>query len=182
LSNPPVIIQVLILLTVIPAAIFDLRQRRVPNWITLPAALIGIGLNTFLYEMPGFWISLKGLGLAFLIYFPLYLLRGMGAGDAKLMAAVGAALGPANWLGVLFLTALLGGIAALIAVASRGRLRRTFRNIWFILLSLLHRQAPFETNPELDVKNVQAVRLPHAVAIALGVFGFLAAAAIWAPK
>ena len=182
MTNPPPVVQILVLLLVIPAAIFDLRQRRVPNWITLPGVAIAVALNTFLYERPGLWMSLKGLGLAFVIYFALYLLRGMGAGDVKLMAAVGAALGPANWLGVLFLTALLGGLTAIAIVASRGRVRKTVQNLYFIILSLVHRQAPFEGNPELDVKNPKAVRLPHAVAIALGVFGFLFAAAVWAPK
>lgn len=182
MTDPPVVVQVLVLLAVIPAAFFDLRQRRVPNWITLPAVVVAIALNTFLYETPGLWFSLKGLGLALLIYFPLYLLRGMGAGDVKLMAAIGAAVGPLDWLGILFLTAILGGLAAMIAIVSRGRVRRTAKNIWFIILSLVHHQAPYEANPALDVKNVAAVRLPHAIAIALGSIGFLAAAAIWAPK
>ena len=183
MTHAPVpVVQLLILLIVIPAAIFDLRQRRVPNWITLPGVVIGVALNTFLYEMPGLWTSLKGLGLAFAIYFTLYLLRGMGAGDVKLMAAIGAAVGPVNWLIVLFLTAIFGGLAAIAVVAVRGRFRRTVWNVWFIILSLLHRQAPYESNPDLDVKSAQAVRLPHALAIAAGCIGFLVAAAIWAPK
>jgi prepilin peptidase CpaA len=183
LSFPPIIVQVLVLLIVIPAAMFDLRQRRVPNWITLPAILLGIALNGILdFRDANLRNSLLGLGLAFLIYFPLYLLRAMGAGDVKLMAAVGAIMGWANWLGIFVLTAVIGGLAAIVAVAARGRLRKTFYNIWFILLSLLHRQAPYESNPELDVRNVQSVRLPHAVVIALGAIGFLVVAAIWAPR
>ncbi len=84
------IVQVLLLLLVIPAALYDSRQRRVPNWLALAGLLLGIGLNSFLYESTGLLTSLKGLGVAFLIYFPLYLLRAMGAGDVKLMAAIGA--------------------------------------------------------------------------------------------
>ena len=178
----PPILQVLLFLIVVPAAIYDLRYRRVPNWLTFSGVLASIGLNTFLYEMPGLWISLKGMGLALLIYFPLYMLRGMGAGDVKLMAAVGAAAGWQNWLGVLFLTAIFGGLVAGVVVATRGRIRKTLQNMWFIILSLMHRQAPHEGNPELDVKSEQAVRLPHAVPIAFGTLGYLIAAAIWAPK
>jgi len=183
LSYPPVIVQALILAVSIPAAVFDIRQRRVPNWITLPAVLIAIALNAFL-DVPAFnWrTSLEGLGLALLIYFPLYMLRAMGAGDVKLMAAIGAAVGWQNWLGIFFLTAVFGGLAAVVAVVSRGTVRKTFRNLWFIVLSLLHRQAPYEGNPELDVKNVRAARLPHAVAIACGVVSFLLVVAIWAPR
>lgn len=182
MTNPPPVVQLLVFLMIIPAAIFDLRQRRVPNWITLPGIVMALALNAFLYETPGLWLSLKGLGLACLIYFPLYLLRGMGAGDVKLMAAIGAAVGPMDWLGVLFLTAIFGGLAAVVVTAIHGRFRRTLWNLWFILLSLLHRQAPYESNPELDIKSTQGLRLPHAVAIAGGCVGFLLAAAIWAPK
>src|SRR5258706_4003267 len=101
---------------------FDFRYRRVPNWLTLSGVLLGIGLNAFLFETPGLWASFRGLGLAFLIYFPLYLLRGMGAGDVKLMAAVGAIVGPANWLGILVLTSLMSGVAALVLVTAQGRI------------------------------------------------------------
>src|SRR5262245_51535241 len=133
MSQLPPIMQALLLLGVIPAAIIDLRVRRVPNWLTLTAALLGIALNSFLFETAGVWMSLKGVGLAMLIYFPLYLLRGMGAGDVKLMVAVGAIAGPANWLGILVLTASFGAIAAVILVVSKGRVRRTMDNMTLIL-------------------------------------------------
>src|SRR5579872_5630186 len=130
MSYLPPILQVLLLLAVVPAAVADLRQRRVPNWVTLPAFLLGIGLNSFLYGTPGLWIALKGIGIAMLVYFPLYLARGMGAGDVKLMAAVGAIAGPANWLGILILTAALGAIAGIALVIGKGKVHRTYRNIW----------------------------------------------------
>lgn len=182
MSYLPPVVQALLFLMVVPAALFDLKERRVPNWITLPGVLIAIGLNAFLYETPGLWISLKGLGIAMLIYFPLYLLRGMGAGDVKLMAAVGATVGWANWLGILFLTAVFGGIAALFLVLWQKKLHQTTGNIGHIVLSLMHRQAPHTTNPALDVKSEKAIRLPHAVAIAFGTLGYLVAAALWAPR
>lgn len=182
MTYPRPIVQVLLILVVIPAALFDSRQRRVPNWLALSGLLLGIGLNTFLYETAGLWTSLKGLGLAFLIYFPLYLLRGMGAGDVKLMAAVGAIAGPANWLGILVLTSLFGGVAAIILVSAKGRFRKTLVNIRMILMSAGHGQAPYEGNPQLDVRSEEGLRLPHAVVIAFGTLAFLVAAAIWAPR
>jgi prepilin peptidase CpaA len=182
LSYPPIIVQLLLALLVITAAMFDSRQRRVPNWLALSGLVLGIALNTFLYESAGLWMSLKGLGLAFLIYFPLYLLRGMGAGDVKLMAAVGAIAGWENWLGILFLTAILGGASAIVLVVTKKRFRSTFENIGLILLSVRHGHAPYEGNPQLDVGSNQGVRLPHAVVIAFGTFGFLLGAAIWAPR
>jgi len=180
----PPVTQVLLLLLVLPAAVFDYRQRRIPNWLVLAGLLCGIALNTFLlYDNPsattGLVYSLEGLGLAFLFYFPLYLLRGMGAGDVKLMAAVGAIVGPALWLWILFFTAVLGGITAPIVVLSKGRVHRTLQNLWMILVSIRYRQAPYATNPELDVSTDQGLRLPHGVIIAVGAVGFLAAKAIW---
>jgi prepilin peptidase CpaA len=182
LSSPPIIVQVLLALLVVTAALFDSRQRRVPNWLTLAGLVLGIAINTFLYETAGLWMSLKGLGLAFLIYFPLYLLRGMGAGDVKLMAAVGAIAGWANWLGIMFGTAIMGGIAAIVLVVAKKRLRSTFGNIGLILASVRHGHAPYEGNPQLDVGSNQSVRLPHAVVIAFGTLGFLLGVAIWAPR
>jgi len=160
----------------------DVRSRRVPNWLTLTGVALGIGLNTFLYETPGLWVSLKGLGLAFAVYFVLYLLRGMGAGDVKLMAAVGATSGAANWVGILVLTSIVGALSGLVLVAFKGRMRSTFRNLYLILMSLRRGRAPYQDHPELDVGSDAGVRLPHAVMIALGTLGFLAAGAIWAPK
>lgn len=182
MSYLPPIVQGLLFAIVVVSAIFDLRERRVPNWVSFTGLALAIALNTFLYETPGLWLSLKGFGIATLIYFPLFMLRGMGAGDVKLMMAVGAAAGWQNWLGILFLTALFGGISAIAMVAWRKRLRKTFENLALIVLSLMHRQAPHEVSPMLDVKSDRALRLPHAVAIAFGTIGYLIAAAIWAPR
>jgi prepilin peptidase CpaA len=181
-SYPTLVVRILLVLIVAPAALFDYRQRRVPNWLSLAGVLLGIGLNFFLYETPGLWNSLKGMGLAFAIYFLLYLIHAMGAGDVKLMAAVGAIAGMWNWVGILVVTLLFGGLAALVLVTGKRRLRSTFRNIWLILISIRHGHAPYQDNPELDVRSDQAVRLPHAVSIAFGAMGFLIVAYIWAPR
>jgi prepilin peptidase CpaA len=187
LSYLPPVVQALLALVVIIAGVSDFRSRRVPNWLTFSGVFLGVALNAFLsYDLPGqplLWASLKGLGVALAVYLPLYMLRGMGAGDVKLMAAVGAiAGGPGNWLGILVLTSIFGALAAIILVTFKHRFRQTFQNIWVILISLRHRQAPFENNPQLDVRSDQAIRLPHAVVIACGTLSFLVAAAIWAPR
>jgi prepilin peptidase CpaA len=186
-SLPPLTIRIFLILLVLIASFFDIRERRIPNWLTIAGVPIAIALNAFhlngpRFEIEGLWYSLKGLGLAFAVYFGLYLLRGMGAGDVKLMAAVGAATGPYNWLGILFLTALLGGVAAFVLAVSKGRMRRTFLNMWLLVLSLRQGRAPYRDNPELDVRNEMALRLPHGVVIAGGTLAFLAAALIWAPR
>jgi prepilin peptidase CpaA len=180
----PPVTKVLLLLLVLPAAFFDYRERRIPNWLVLAGLLLGTAMNGFLtYDTPsvttGLLFSLEGLGLAFVIYFPLYLLRGMGAGDVKLMAAVGAIVGPALWLWIFFFTAVLGGLTAAIVVLSKGRVHRTLQNLWMILVSIRYRQAPYAANPELDVSTDQGVRLPHGVIIAFGAIAFTVAKTVW---
>ncbi len=182
MSNPPLIVKTLLAAIVVVAAVWDFRARRIPNWVSLSGVVLGIALNSFLYEAAGLRMSIEGILLAFAIYFPLYLIRGMGAGDVKLMAAVGAIMGWQNWLGILVLTSLFGAAIALALVTWQGVLARTLYNIVLILKSLALRQAPYQNHPQLDVRSQQGVRLPHAVSIAFGSIAFLVAAAVWAPK
>ena len=171
------------------AAVYDVRFRRIPNWLSLSGVLLGIGLNAFLavdglhwYEGYNWRSALGGLGLAFVIYFPLYLLRGMGAGDVKLMAAVGALVGPMNWIGIFVLSNVLGGITAVIIILTRGRFFKTFSNVGYMLLELMHFRPPYMRKEELDLNSPKAATMPHGVAIALGCGAFLVVAAVWAPK
>ena len=90
-------IQVIFLTLVIGAAIFDVRYRRIPNWISVSGLVAGLALNAFpvgrgsvVFSMAGLVFSLKGFAVGFGLYFVLYALHAMGAGDAKLMGAIGA--------------------------------------------------------------------------------------------
>jgi prepilin peptidase CpaA len=174
-------LQGILLPLVVAAAAFDLRQRRIPNWLTLTGLLLGIAMNVFLFGTDGLLTSLQGASLALLVYVPLFALRAMGAGDAKLMAAIGAITGPWNWLGVMVLTALFGGVLAVGLVLAKGRGRRTIQNLKLILTSWRFRRLPYDLSPELDVQSAQGLRLPHAVSILLGTVTFILAATIWAP-
>jgi prepilin peptidase CpaA len=182
MTLPPVALQATLLLIVGLAAAYDLRYRRIPNWVVLTGLLLGLGVNTYLFGWAGLQRSLLGLGLAFLIYFPLYLLRGMGAGDVKLMAAVGAIVGWVDWIGIFFLTAIVGGLAALALLASRSQLRRGFSNAGYLVVQLLSFRLPYARKEELDVKSEKSVKLPHGMTIALGSLLFIGAAWIWAPR
>jgi prepilin peptidase CpaA len=162
----PLAVQILLAVILIPSAICDYRSRRVPNWITAPGLLAGIGMNVFLSGMEGLRLSLEGLGVAACIYGVLYVLRALGAGDAKLMMAVGAAVGPSHWLRIFLVTALLGGIVALTIVILRKRFARTLANLGTVLSSLIGGRAPYNQNPDLDVREATGARLPHAIVIA----------------
>jgi prepilin peptidase CpaA len=167
------------LVLVLGAAIYDVRYRRIPNWLTLGGVVAGVALNKFLDSgRPGIFVSsLLGLAIAFGLYFVLYVLRAMGGGDVKLMAAVGAVVGWPNWLGVFVTTAIVGGIMALILAAARGRVKRTFWNVAFILSELRRGRPAYLGKEELDVKSPEALGLPHGAAIAIGSIFYLAISA-----
>ena len=104
----------------------------------------------------------------------------MGAGDAKLMAALGAIVGPANWFSIFLITAVLGGITGLIAAIVTGRARQTFSNLYIMLIALMNRTAPYKMTPQLDVRSNAGLRMPHAVSIALAALWFVGASVIHA--
>jgi prepilin peptidase CpaA len=175
---PPGVVAVLLAM-VLAAAVYDVRYRRIPNWLTLAGVLAGVALNGFLDQgRPGLFVSsLLGLAMAFGVYFVLYALRAMGAGDVKMMAAVGAIVGWRDWFGVFIITAIIGGIMALILVAMRGRVKKTLWNVAFILSELKGGRPAYMRREELDVKNPKALGLPHGAVIAVGTVFFLALSA-----
>src|SRR5215468_5867526 len=126
LSKPELAIsgQVLLGILIATAAVFDVRSRRIPNWLVLAGLAAGLSWNVFSAGLPGLGRSAAGLGLGFALYFPLYLLRARGAGDVKLLAAAGAITGPGNVFWVFLLTAVLGGAFAVIFILFRGRVRQ----------------------------------------------------------
>jgi prepilin peptidase CpaA len=169
-------VPVVLLTVLIAAAIYDVRYRRIPNWVTAGGVLLGIAINTLIGETGGrgLLFSLAGFGVAFGIYMVLYVLRAMGAGDVKLMAAVGALVGWKAWFGVFFVTAIVGGIMALLLVLVRGRLKHTLWNVGFIVSEMGHGRPAYVGKEELDVRSPKAVGLPHGAVIAISTFFFLA--------
>lgn len=168
MTQLPFVLALLLAAGVVVAAVYDIRYRRIPNWLSLTLVVLGLVLNLAVPGTPGIAASLIGVGVAALIYFPLYLLRAMGAGDVKLMAAVGAVVGFRNWFFVFFFSVVIGAMLGLLALLARGRLRRAFGNIAQIVRELAHFRAPYAKDEYLDVSSSAAVTMPHGAAIALG--------------
>ncbi len=160
--------QILLAILVAIAAGYDIRFRRIPNWLVLSGLVIGLAWNGVSHGVAGFGHAGAGLGVGFLLYFPLYLLRARGAGDVKLLAAAGSIVGPGNCVWLFLLTAVLGGVVALLMVVIKGRAGQTFFNVAWILRDLLSLRAPYRSSEELDVSSTRAMRLPHGVLIAVG--------------
>lgn len=164
----PATVQVSLAAVVLIAGVYDFRYRRIPNRLTIPAAALGLVANVVLHGWGGLAVSCLGAGLALLVYLPMYLLRGMGAGDVKLMFALGALTGPTSWFDIFVTTALVGALLGVIVAVLKRRFIHTLLNLQHLLTELLHHRLPHDSTPELDVRSTQALRLPHGVSIALG--------------
>src|SRR6267154_6689276 len=121
----PTAIQTALIVLVSAAAWTDLRTRRIPNWITVSGAAVGLGLHILYGGMSGAMQSLAGTALGLAIFIGLYAAGGMGAGDVKLFGAVGAFAGPQALIAVFVFTGLLGGAAGVALALWRGSLRQT---------------------------------------------------------
>jgi prepilin peptidase CpaA len=177
-SLPPPGVEALLLAVVLAAAIYDVRYGQIPNWITVSGVLMGVAVNTFLYRgWPGLRFALTGMAAGFGVYFALWALRAMGGGDVKLMAAVGAIAGWYHWFGIFLITALVGGVMALILAAQRGQLKKTLWNVGFILSEMKSGRPAYVRREELDVKHPKALALPYGAVIAVGTIFFLALSA-----
>ena len=164
----------MLLALVIAAAVYDILYRRIPNWLTAAGVLTGFAMNGLLYHgWPGIHLSLFGFAIGFGVYLVLHLLHAMGAGDVKLMAAVGSMVGWQDWFGIFLVTAPIGGLMALILAVRRRRLRSTLWNVGFILSEMKSARPACLAKEELDVKSDKALRLPHGVVIAMGTIVFL---------
>ncbi len=149
------------------AAAFDVTRRRIPNRLTYPTIIGAIVVRALLQRGSGLKAALLGGLLGGGLFVVFFLLRTMGAGDVKLMAAVGCLVGPAKSLQIVLAAAIAGGILALIFSVWRRRLRTTFANIGDLLrFHVLLRGA---VHPNLNLSNPEAVRMPYALPIAVGV-------------
>src|SRR5579864_2790239 len=97
---------------VIIAAVIDIHSRRIPNWLSLPFLATGVAVSTVRGGVPGMLSSVAGIGLAVSIMGVFWYLRGMGLGDLKLLAAVGAWVGPGQLVLALVATGIAGGFLA----------------------------------------------------------------------
>lgn len=111
-------------------------------------------------------VALEGAGLGFLLLFPFVVVRALGAGDWKLVGAMGAFLGPHPLLVVLFAAIIIAGIMALALIIYRRRMGQTLRNIGHLLLAYANGRPG---DPSISLDNPQAAKIPFGVAFAAAV-------------
>lgn len=158
------------------AAWTDWRTRKIPNWLTVSGFFVAIGINSYLRGWTGTKGSLEGAALALVLLLPLVLLRGLGAGDWKLMGAVGAFVGPVLFLFVLVGSILISGLMAMIQMARAGRVIATFRNLVVLVQGFF--SFGFRPNPKVSLDNPGLMKLPFGVAVSVSTL-LCYGAAVW---
>lgn len=148
------------------AVIADLTTRRIPNVLTFGTAVAALAFGAATGGWEGFGRSLAGWGVGCVLFLPWFLLGGMGAGDVKLLAGLGAWFGPSDALWAALYAGLVGGPLALIVAASRGYVSRSLANLWGLLT--YWRVMGIRPAPDLTLRTARGPRLPYALPIAVG--------------
>ncbi len=150
----------------VTAAVSDLRTRTIPNALVFAGIVAGVVLNGWWSGAGGVARALLGGLAGFAIFLPFYLLRGMGGGDVKLMAALGCCLGFVGILQTALIASMAGAVLALGAAARHGVLRRTLVNAGRLLAAWARRG--IGPSSEVSLDNPAALRIPYALPIAVG--------------
>ena len=158
---------VLSIILAVAGSVMDIRERRIPNWLTVAALLVAVGVRAFGQESVG--AGLAGAGIAFLVGLPLFVIHAIGAGDVKYLTAFGAILGTGRIGPALVLTSISGGVLALGWALAQRRARRLIGDtarlaLYSISMGFLGSRRLL-TDPPTEA---DAPRLPLGVAIATG--------------
>ena len=146
---------------VIAAALIDLRSRRIPNGLTAAMTGIGFGLGASAQGEMSMLTSLAGFTLGLMFMMPGYVMGATGAGDVKLMGAVGALVGPSMVLTAFLCTSIAGGVLALMVAVQRQRLAQT--------VAATGRFISAPANVPREIKGAAAAsRFAYGPAIAIG--------------
>jgi prepilin peptidase CpaA len=161
------------LLVLAIATVVDIRSRRIPNWLSLPFLFIGMAGSAVRGGLMSFEQSVAGAGLAVIIAGVLCYLRGMGLGDLKLCAAVGAWIGPGQLMFALLVAGMVGGFMAMGYALWNGSLGTAFESTGELLAGF--RKWGLRPHPVIAMENPRSLKMPYAPAIAVGtLFSFFA--------
>lgn len=168
----------LLLILVAVSGFFDLKERKIPNKITFAGILIGILFNLITGGWLGLLHGILGMFAGLAIFFLPFVMGGMGAGDVKLMGAIGALMGWRFSIMTALHSAVVGGVMVLIYLIYTGKLRETLKKMLYALVNLLlqfaarlgYNETVYKAQEKFS-KNGQTYKkiyIPYGVAIAGG--------------
>jgi prepilin peptidase CpaA len=156
----------------VPATLFagwnDYRFHRVPNWLCALVVGAGLAAQTFWNGGAGALAGLEGMLVGFGVLVGLWLIRGMGAGDVKLMAALGAWLGPQLTLAAIAVGGVLGGVMALALVARQRAWAQMSANVGVLMMNMRNWRAAFGEVGSAASANPSTGVIPYAIPLCLG--------------
>lgn len=159
------------LAVIVPAALLaswkDYREHRVPNWLNAGIALTGLAAHTVCGGWTGLESGLTGMLLAFGMLVVFWAIKGMGAGDVKFMAAIGAWLGPAMTVRAVVVGCLLGGLLALAMIARRRQWRTTAANFRILAAKVCSVHTAFSEFGSARSLSTSGL-LPYAIPLSIG--------------
>lgn len=154
------------------ACVLDLRNRRIPNSVTLGGAGLGLLYGAVMQGPTGILQAVLGWLAGLLVFLPFFALGGLGAGDVKLLACLGTWIGPSMALWTALYTALAGGVMAVILALSAGYMATALMNLMGLINHF--RAVGVRPHPDLTLSSNKGPRLPYALPITAGTV-----AAIW---
>ena len=154
------------------AAWIDGKELRVPNWLTLPMIAAGVITLTCVRGWDGMTTSLIGIVVGLMCLLPLYAIGGMGAGDVKMMMAMGAWLGGRVTWEAFYASAVVGAVMALIMIACTGRWRHHWNNTVMIVSELFRVKNPWLVADATAERKPRMQLLPYGIPICIGSIGY----------
>jgi prepilin peptidase CpaA len=152
------------------AAWTDFHTWRIPNRLLAPSAAAALMLSAFVPGAQGLYLSLVGAAVGLLIFLPLYLLKGMAAGDVKLMTVIGLYAGPQLTLDIALVSALIGGLWVVI-LFNREMSVENHNDSFGICLR--HRTLRRSNRSKKFVPQNKSLLIPYGVVIAVGTIAAL---------
>ncbi len=156
------------------AAVIDGIELRVPNAITFPFIISGWVYSTVAFGWEGLGYSLLGTVVGLALLLPLYAIGGMGAGDVKLLAGVGAWMWSAHTMWAFVYTAVIGAIIALGMVAYRGAFKKHTTQFFSILNEIMLIKDPNKLAEIAKDRKPSMFLLPYGIPIAIGSIAYFA--------
>jgi len=167
----------LVTVTLIVAAVIDGWKLKVPNWITFPMIISGWIYSATLSTTPGWeglmW-SLIGTGVGLAVLLPAYAIGGMGAGDVKLMAGVGAWVWPLVTLYAFCVSAIIGGVLAVAMVLLSKSWDRHHAQFWAIWNEIVTVRDPEQLSAMAAERKSGMRLLPYGIPLAIGTISYFA--------
>jgi prepilin peptidase CpaA len=158
----------LVTIVLVVAAVIDGKQLKVPNWITFPMILSGWVYSAYAFGFEGIGWSLAGTAVGLAVLMPAYAIGGMGAGDVKLLAGVGAWMWGTNTLYAFAVSALVGGVIAVGMVLYTRSWQKHKNQFWAILNEIATVKDPEKLAEIAAERKPRMFLLPYGIPIAIG--------------